>query len=252
MFNIYNKTFEMNLRILQPTETGKGILIEYDAGYVSPTDKHNAEIIKESKGNMLDHSKPFEFYAVLQKYNTPNRNGRIYPERILKREADNYKKMIEKGTALSELNHPESSLIDLDRVSHAITEIWWEGPVLMGKIQLLTSPGFHERGIVSTKGDLAANYLRQGVTLGISSRGVGSLKKVGEQNEVQEDFELICFDLVSSPSTPGAYLFQNPEDRFNFEENLEEEKKMKVERQVGESGNKSLDLMKKLNDYLGY
>ena len=201
---------------------------------------------------MLDHSKPFEFYAVLQKYNTPNRNGRIYPERILKREAENYKKMINKGIALSELNHPESSLIDLDRVSHAITEVWWEGNVLMGKIKLLTSPGFHESGVCSTKGDLAANYLRQGVTLGISSRGVGSLKKVGEQNEVQDDFELICFDLVSSPSTPGAYLFQNPDDRFNYEENLEEENKMKVERQVGETGNKSLDLMKKLNDYLGY
>jgi hypothetical protein len=241
----------MKLRILQPSESGKGILVEYDAGYINPNDNRNESLIRESS-DMLDHSKPFEFYAVLQKYNTPNRNGRIYPERILKRESENYKKMIEKGTALSELNHPESSLIDLDRVSHAITEIWWEGPVLMGKIQLLTSPGFHERGIVSTKGDLAANYLRQGVTLGISSRGVGSLKKVGEQNEVQEDFELICFDLVSSPSTPGAYLFQNPEDRFNFEENLEEEKKIKVERQVGESGNKSLDLMKKLNDYLGY
>ena len=238
-------------KILGPQDSGKGILIEYDAGYINPNEGRNLDILKESR-NMLDHSKPFEFYAVLQKYNTPNRNGRIYPERILKRESENYKKMIEKGTALSELNHPESSLIDLDRVSHAITEIWWEGPVLMGKIQLLTSPGFHERGIVSTKGDLAANYLRQGVTLGISSRGVGSLKKVGEQNEVQEDFELICFDLVSSPSTPGAYLFQNPEDRFNFEENLEEEKKIKVERQVGESGNKSLDLMKKLNDYLGY
>lgn len=241
----------MNLKILNPTEVGKGILVEYDAGYINPTESRNVEIIKESKG-MLDHSKPFEFYAVLQKYNTPNRNGRIYPERILKREADNYKKMINKGIALSELNHPESSLIDLDRVSHAITEVWWEGNVLMGKIKLLTSPGFHESGICSTKGDLAANYLRQGVTLGISSRGVGSLKKVGEQNEVQDDFELICFDLVSSPSTPGAYLFQNPEDRFNYEENLEEEKKMKIERQVGETGNKSLDLMKKLNDYLGY
>lgn len=241
----------MNLKILKPTEVGKGILVEYDAGYINPTETRNIEIIKESKG-MLDHSKPFEFYAVLQKYNTPNRNGRIYPERILKREADNYKKMINKGIALSELNHPESSLIDLDRVSHAITEVWWEGNVLMGKIKLLTSPGFHESGVCSTKGDLAANYLRQGVTLGISSRGVGSLKKVGEQNEVQDDFELICFDLVSSPSTPGAYLFQNPEDRFNYEENLEEEKKMKVERQVGETGNKSLDLMKKLNDYLGY
>lgn len=240
----------MSLRILQPNETGNGILVEYDAGYVSPTNEHNAKIIKESK-EMLDHSKPFEFYAVLQKYNTPNRNGRIYPERILKRESENYKKMIDKGVSLSELNHPESSLIDLDRVSHIITEIWWDGPVLMGKLKLLTSPGFHERGIVSTKGDMAANYLRQGVTLGISSRGVGSLKKVGEQNEVQDDFELICFDLVSSPSTPGAYLFKEPNERFNFEENLDEENKMKMQRQTGVTSDKSIDLMKRLSDYLG-
>jgi hypothetical protein len=240
------------MKVLGPNESGRGILIEYDAGYVSPTDTHNAEIIKESK-NMLDHSKPFEFYAVLQKYNTPNRNGRVYPERILKREAENYKKAIAKGTSLSELNHPESSLIDLDRVSHIITEVWWEGNVLMGKLKLLTSPGFHERGIVSTKGDMAANYLRQGVTLGISSRGVGSLAKKGEQNEVQDDFELICFDLVSSPSTPGAYLFLNPEDKNKYDENLDEEKKMQMSRITGmstESGNKSLDLMRKLSDYL--
>lgn len=241
----------MELQIIKPGQSGKGILIEEDAGFISPTDKRNLDVIKESK-NMLDHSKPFEFYAVLQKYNTPNRNGRIYPERILKREAENYKKMIQKGTSLSELNHPESSLIDLDRVSHIITDIWWDGPVLMGKLKLLTSPGFHERGVCSTKGDLAANYLRQGVTLGISSRGVGSLKKVGEQNEVQDDFELICFDLVSSPSTPGAYLFSEPNERYNFEENLEEEKKMRAEREVGPNANKSLDLMKKLSDYLGY
>jgi hypothetical protein len=241
----------MNMEVLKPGQSGKGILIEYDAGFLSPTEKRNAELVRESKG-MLDHSKPFEFYAVLQKYNTPNRNGRIYPEKVLKREADNYKKMINKGIALSELNHPESSLVDLDRVSHAISDIWWEGPVLMGKLKLLTSPGFHERGIVSTKGDQAANLLRQGVTLGISSRGVGSLKKIGEQNEVQDDFELICFDLVWSPSTPGAYLFNEPNERFNFEENLEEEKKMKDERQFGGSPDKSLDLMKKLNDYLGY
>jgi hypothetical protein len=238
-----------DLKILGPRDSGRGILVEYDAGYIDPNERRNLSMIRENR-DILDHSKPFEFYAVLQKYNTPNRNGRIYPEKILKREADNYKKMIQKGTALSELNHPESSLIDLDRVSHSITDIWWEGPVLLGKIKLLTSPGFHERGIVSTKGDLAANYLRQGVTLGISSRGVGSLKKVGEQNEVQDDFELICFDLVSSPSTPGAYLFREPDERFQFEENLEEEKKMQAERHVGENGSKSLDLMNRLSDYL--
>ena len=228
----------------------KTILIEEDAGYISPKHEFNEKVIKESK-NLMDHSKPFEFYAVLQKYNVPNRNGRIYPEKILKRESENYKKAIDKGTSLSELNHPESSLIDLDRVSHIINEIWWEGNVLMGKLKLLTSPGFHERGVCSTKGDLAANYLRQGVTLGISSRGVGSLKKVGEQNEVQDDFELICFDLVSSPSTPGAYLFNNPDDRMKYDENLEEEKKIRIETSNNGNGTKSLDLMKKLNDYLG-
>ena len=238
----------MNINITNELNK-KMILVEYDAGYINPTDKYNSEILKESK-NFLDHSKPFEFYAVLQKYDTPNRNGRVYPKKILQREAENYKKMIEKGTSLSELNHPESSLIDLDRVSHIITEVFWEGPVLLGKLKLLTSPGFHQSGVCSTKGDLAANYLRQGVTLGISSRGVGSLKKVGEQNEVQEDFELICFDLVSSPSTPGAYLFLNRDDRHKYDENLEEEKKMTVDRHVGESGNKSLDLMKRLSDYL--
>ena len=234
------------MKILGPNDTGRGILIEYDAGYLSPNENSNIHLMEQMKKDMLDYSKPFEFYAVLQKYNTPNRNGRIYPERILKRESDNYKKMIQKGTSLSELNHPESSLIDLDRVSHIITDVWWDGIILMGKLKLLTSPGFHERGIVSTKGDQAANLLRQGVTLGISSRGVGSLKKVGDRNEVQDDFELICFDLVSSPSTPGAYLFTDPEERKNFEENLDEEAQRKSQGSI----DKSVDLIKKLSDYL--
>ena len=234
------------MKILGPNDTGRGILIEYDAGYISPSEKNNLQLMEQMKKDMLDYSKTFEFYAVLQKYNTPNRNGRIYPEKILKRESENYKKMIQKGVALSELNHPESSLIDLDRVSHIITEVWWDGIILMGKLKLLTSPGFHERGIVSTKGDQAANLLRQGVTLGISSRGVGSLKKVGDKNEVQDDFELICFDLVSSPSTPGAYLFTDPSERSQFEENLDEEAQRKSQGSI----DKSVDLMKKLSDYL--
>ena len=235
------------LRILESNEVGHGILIETDAGWVSPKESHNALVIQESA--KLDYRNPFEFYAVLQKYDTPNRNGRTYPEQILKREADNYKKAIAKGLSTSELNHPESSLIDLDRVSHIITDIWWDRNILMGKLKLLTSPGFHESGVVSTKGDIAANLMRQGVTMGVSSRGVGSLKKVGERNEVQDDFELICFDLVSSPSTPGAYLFANPEDRLKYEENLDEEKIMSGSIQ-GDAG-KSIDLMKKLSDYLG-
>ena len=233
------------LRILEANEVGHGILIEMDAGYVNPTDSMNLPIMEQAK--KMDFRNPFEFYAVLQKFDTPNRNGRFYPEPILKREADKYKKIIEKGLSTSELNHPESSLIDLDRVSHLITDIWWDKNILMGKLKLLTSPGFHESGVVSCKGDVAANLMRQGVTMGVSSRGVGSLKKVGERNEVQDDFELICFDLVSSPSTPGAYLFGDLNDRQRYEENLEEEKKNKTE----VSANKSLDLMRKLNDFLG-
>jgi hypothetical protein len=237
------------MKILGPSDTGKGILVEWDAGIINPNEPRNQNIIRESYGQ-LEHSKPFEFYATLQKWGVPNRNGRVYPEKILRRESDKYQDAIKRGMSISELNHPESSLIDLDRVSHLITEMWWEGNVLMGKIKLLTTPGFHERGIVSSKGDVAANMMRQGVTMGVSSRGVGSLVKKGDQNEVQDDFELICFDLVSSPSTPGAYLFLNKDDRMKYEENLDEEKKMSIERNVGETGNKSLDLMKKLSHYL--
>ena len=234
------------LRILEASEVGHGILVETDAGWISPKDIRNAKILKEA--SEMDYRNPFEFYAVLQKYDTPNRNGRFYPEKILKREAENYKKAIDKGLSTSELNHPESSLIDLDRVSHIITEVWWDKNILMGKLKLLTSPGFHERGIVSTKGDQAANLMRQGVTMGVSSRGVGSLKKVGERNEVQDDFELICFDLVSSPSTPGAYLYLNKDDRPKYEEKLTENEKID---NTSNPMSKSVDLMNRLSDYLG-
>jgi hypothetical protein len=235
------------MKILGPNDIGKGILIEWDSGIINPNEYRNSQVIKESYGQ-LDHSKPFVFYATLQKYGVPNRNGRIYPEKILKRESEKYKEMINKGMAISELNHPESSLIDLDRVAHLITDVWWEDNVLMGKIKLLTTPGFHERGIVSSKGDVAANMMRQGVTMGVSSRGVGSLVKKGEQNEVQEDFELICFDLVSSPSTPGAYLYLNKDDRPKYEEKLTEHEN--IESSSNPLG-KSVDLMKRLSDYLG-
>jgi hypothetical protein len=234
------------MKILGPSDTGKGILVEWDAGMINPKEHRNSQVIQESYGQ-LDHSKPFVFYATLQKYGVPNRNGRIYPEKILRREAEKYKEMINKGMSISELNHPESSLIDLDRVAHLITDVWWEDNVLMGKIKLLTTPGFHERGIVSSKGDIAANMMRQGVTMGISSRGVGSLVKKGEQNEVQDDFEIICFDLVSSPSTPGAYLYLNKEDRPKYEEKLTEHQNIGSD---PKPLSKSIDLMKRLSDYL--
>jgi hypothetical protein len=206
------------MKILGPNETGKGILIEYDAGHVSPDD--NKKIISEMRD--MDFSEDLILYAVLQKYDTPNKNGRIYPEMLLKREVEKYQTLIKKGGALNELNHPSSSLIDLDRVSHSILETYWDGKILMGKIKLFTSPGWKKMGIVSTKGDQAAMLIMNGATLGISSRGVGSLKTERGQNIVQEDFELVCFDLVSSPSTPGAYVFNDPSDRDQYQESIEE------------------------------
>ena len=207
------------MKVLGPNDIGvKGYLIEYDSGYVSP--KENSKVIQEMKD--LDFSEDLILYAVLQKYDTPNKNGRIYPEVLLKRENEKYQSVIKKGSALNELNHPSSSLIDLDRVSHSILETWWDGKILMGKIKLFTSPGWKKMGIVSTKGDQAAMLLMNGATLGISSRGVGSLKNVKGQNIVQDDFELVCFDLVSSPSTPGAYVFSDPSERDQYQESEQE------------------------------
>jgi hypothetical protein len=217
---------------------GRKLLIEYDAGYVSPKD--NQKIISEMKG--LDFSEDLILYAVLQKHSTPNKNGRIYPESVLKRENEKYQSLIKKGGALNELNHPSSSLIDLDRVSHSIIETWWDGKILMGKIKLFTSPGWKKMGIVSTKGDQAAMLIMNGATLGISSRGVGSLKNVKGQNIVQDDFELVCFDLVSSPSTPGAYVFSDLNDREQYQESLDEKPK---------DVDKMKNLMSKLDSFLG-
>jgi len=135
-----------------------------------------------------------------------------------------------------------SSLIDLDRVSHSILETWWEGNVLMGKIKLYTSPGWKKMGIVSTKGDQAAMLIMNGATLGISSRGVGSLKTIKGQNIVQDDYELVCFDLVSSPSTPGAYVFSDPSEKEKYDES--------VEKSPDNDFNKMKSLMGKLDNFL--
>ena len=209
------------MKILGPNDTGRGILLEYDAGYISH--EENKKIISEMRE--MDFSQDIILFAVLQKYDTPNKNGRIYPELLLKRENEKYQTLIKKGGALNELNHPSSSLLDLDIITHSILETWWDGKILMGKIKLFTSPAWKKMGIVSTKGDQAAMLIMNGATLGISSRGVGSLKNVKGQNIVQDDFELVCFDLVSSPSTPGAYVFSDINDREQYQESLDEKPK---------------------------
>jgi len=225
------------MKVLGPNDTGRGILLEYDAGYISYED--NKKIISEMRET--DFSQEIILFAVLQKYDTPNKNGRIYPELLLKRENEKYQTLIKKGGALNELNHPSSSLIDLDRVSHSVLETWWDGKILMGKVKLFTSPGWKKMGIVSTKGDQAAMLIMNGATLGISSRGVGSLKNIKGQNIVQDDFELVCFDLVSSPSTPGAYVFFDLNDKDQYQESLEEKP---------QDINKVKNLMSRLDNFL--
>lgn len=195
------------------------ILVENDAGYISS--ERNEGLIREMNEHKLDFTQPIYVYATLQKYGTENRNGRVYPEVILKREANRYQEIINRNSSFHELDHPESSVISLKGGSpHRIVEIWWEGNTLIGKLEILISRGYRESGIISCDGDLVAHYLSYGMTLGISSRGIGSLKKINGQNVVQDDFELICWDIVSSPSTPGSYLYNEPEERLKYDEKL--------------------------------
>jgi len=115
-------------------------------------------------------------------------------------------------------DHPETSIISNDRISHNILETWWEGKTLLGKLEIIMSPGFINQGIISCQGDQIANLLRKGIMVGVSSRGVGSLEEVAGKHIVQDDFELICWDIVTSPSTPGSWIFNKKEDMRGFSE----------------------------------
>ena len=209
------------IKIIKPGTTGFGFLIESDAGYISPKDSRNKHFINEvnklgEPSNVVNE--PYIVYVVLQKHSVKNRNGRIYPESILIRENNRYQELIQQRRAIGELDHPESSIISGDRISHTIIETWWEGKTLMGKMEILMSPGYINYGIVSTKGDEVANLLRNNIMIGVSSRGVGSLQEINGQNIVQEDFEIICWDVVTSPSTPGSWMFKNHESSKPFTE----------------------------------
>ncbi len=217
----------MDLKILKAGQVGTGIMIEHDAGFISPDEPRNKPFINEI--NKLDNGKisivePLVVYVVLQKYGILNRNGRIYPKEILIKQNEIYQQAIRERRAVGELDHPESSVIAGDRISHNIIETWWEGHALMGKMEILMSPGFINFGIVSTKGDEVANLLRNRILIGVSSRGVGSLKEVNGRHLVQDDFEIICWDVVTAPSTPGAWMHRNPEGVKPF---IESEEKIK-------------------------
>ena len=207
------------LEIIKEGKTGHGILIEND-GFISLDYGKNKQLKEDIETQGWHVPNPFIVDCVLQKFNTKNANGRIYPEEVLKREVEKYQKMVSEKMALGELNHPAESVIDLGRISHNIVEMHWEGKTLVGKIELNVTEGFRKYGIVSTCGDHAAQLLLMGFRIGVSSRGVGSVEQRLGQYYVGDDFELISVDIVSSPSTPGAYI-GSPEYLQQFVENDE-------------------------------
>tara|TARA_R110000824_G_scaffold69764_1_gene179572 strand:- start:197 stop:808 length:612 start_codon:yes stop_codon:yes gene_type:complete len=134
--------------------------------------------------------------GMLQCGDTKNGNGRVYPTKILMREINNYKKLVKENRALGELDHPDDSVINLKNASHMITDCWMDGPKVMGKAKVLDTPS----------GKILRSLVDSGVKLGISSRGLGSVRESQEGTMVEDDFQLICFDFVSEPSTPNAFM----------------------------------------------
>ena len=141
----------------------------------------------------------------LQEADVQNGNGRIYPHRVLMREMKNYQKLVQERRALGELDHPEDSVINLKNASHMITEVWWDNKSVMGKVRVLNTPS----------GKILQELVNDGVKLGISSRGMGSVKESAGQTIVEDDFQLICFDFVSEPSTPNAFMMQEAKNYKN-------------------------------------
>ena len=153
----------------------------------------------------------------IQTADKQNGNGRVYPYEVLKREMDNYKKIIADNRACGELDHPDDSVVNLKNVSHMVTDVWWEGKDVMGKIKILDTPsGKTVKGLISS-----------GVKLGISSRGLGSVRESMGKTVVESDFQLICFDIVSEPSTPNAFVY--PDDKKRNTITMREHKENKID-----------------------
>ena len=156
--------------------------------------EYDPKIIKEQR----EQGQPLIMKGILQKAETLNQNGRVYPRAILEREIRNYQKFIKENRALGELDHPDSSVVELKNASHNIKEAYMEGNIVYGVVEILNTPS----------GQILQSLVESGVTLGISSRGVGSTRPEGNKQIVQDDFQLICWDFVSEPSTPGAFMMK--------------------------------------------
>lgn len=216
----------MELVEIKKGEIGKGLLIEND-GFISiDSTEHNRQIRESFEGSEEWFvPKPFIVDAVFQKYGIKNANGRVYPERILKREVEKYQERIRNHNAYGEANHPSDSTIDLGRISHNITELHWEGCTLVGKMELNISEGFRRFGICSSLGDTCALLLLNGYLIGVSSRAIGSVEQKMGVTVVGDDLEIICWDIVSDNSTPGAKIsIHGPEELKQYIESDETKK----------------------------
>ena len=155
------------------------------------------DFLNETEKRMVNEGHVF-LTGVMQRADAQNGNGRVYPSAILEREMNNYSKLVKERRALGELDHPDDSVINLKNASHLVTEIWWDEGAVMGKIQVLNTPS----------GQVLKELVNAGVKLGISSRGMGSVHEANGVTIVEDDFQLICFDMVSEPSTVGAFMIQ--------------------------------------------
>ena len=148
-----------------------------------------------TEGKLSNRGNPM-VEGILATAEVKNGNGRYYPRELWEREIDKYMESVSQNRALGELDHPESSIINLKNVSHNITEMWWDGDEVYGKIEILPTPS----------GNILKALIENNITVGVSSRGMGSLEDRGGVLEVQSDFELLCWDFVSTPSNPGSYM----------------------------------------------
>jgi len=151
-------------------------------------------ILRESK----ERPGVFEVEGVMQRAGAKNQNGRVYDKKVLLREVNNYlENFVKVGNAYGELDHPESPIVSLKNASHVVKDLWWDGDDLCGRVELLNTPA----------GNIVKAIIQGGHTIGISSRGTGSVKPTNEGTlQVQDDFELVCWDFVSNPSTHGAFM----------------------------------------------
>ena len=157
----------------------------------------------------------------IQTADKQNGNGRVYPYEVLKREMDNYEKVIADNRACGELDHPDDSVVNLKNVSHVVTDCWWEGKDVMGKIKVLDTPS----------GRILKDLINAGIKLGISSRGLGSVRESMGKTIVEADFQLICFDIVSEPSTPDAYVYpgESGGKKMSFSTRLREQRENNID-----------------------